>query len=165
MDKRYKVSIRKKKKIPLFYYTKSKITLNAVWKLKVMDISETQTWKCTWCIFKISDDDFNSRKTLNAFPPKVSLCFSYSHAAACQIESSKGEGTAEPRFSQQAVWRYDKAGPAHSEELPSKTKHKQMSAADSVLFQQCSLHSWLSHKCTSVLLFWGVVEFYPTIIR
>lgn len=135
----------------LFYYTKSKIILNAVLNLMIMDISETQVWKCTWWIFTISDY-FNSRKIINAFTPKVSLCFSYSHAAACQTESSKGEETTEPRFSQQAVWRYDKAGPAHSEEPPSKTQYKQMSAVDSVLVQWCSLRSWLSNKSTCFMI-------------
>lgn len=149
---------------PLFLLYQSKTTLNAVWNLMVMNISKTQAWKCSWWIFTIPDD-FNSSKTLNAFIPKVSLWFSYSRAAACQTESSKGEGTAEPRFSRQAVWRYDKAGPAHLEEPPSKTQHKQMSAAELVLLRWRSLHSWLLKKCTSVLLFWGVVEFYPTIIR
>lgn len=63
-------------------------------------------------------------KSLNAFPTNVNLPFSYLHAAACQTESSKGEGKAEPRFSQQAVWRYDKVGPEHLEEPPSNTEHK-----------------------------------------
>lgn len=149
---------------PFFYYTKCKMTLNAVWNLMVMDTSETQTWKCNWWTFTISYD-FNSRKTLNAFTPKVSYCFSHSHAAACQTESSKDEGTAEPRSSRQAVWRYDKAGPAHSEEPRSKTQHRQTAAAASVLFQRCSLRLGISNKCTSLLLFWGVAEFYPIIIR
>lgn len=76
--------------------------------------------------------------TLTTSIKKVNLCISYLHAAACQTESSKGEGTAEPRFSQQAAWRYDKAGPGHLEEPPSNPEHNEMSAADLAPFQQWS---------------------------
>lgn len=88
----------------------------------------------------MSDDDCECKctETLTTSTKKVNLCISYLHAAACQIESSKGEGTAEPRFSQQAAWRYDKAGPGHLEEPPSNQENNEMSAADLSPSQQWS---------------------------
>lgn len=51
------------------------------------------------------------------FPPQV-----YSHVAACPRESSRGEGRAEPKFSQPVVLRCDKAEPKRSTVLPSNVQ-------------------------------------------
>lgn len=43
-------------------------------------------------------------------------------------------GKAEPRSSQPAVWRCDKAGPERSEVPPSNTGQRKMTAADFAIF-------------------------------
>lgn len=58
--------------------------------------------------------DKNNLVLFLAFPLQV-----YSHVAACPRESSRGEGRAEPRFSQPVVLRCDKAEPKSSIVLPS----------------------------------------------